>query len=201
MGIGFGGGLGSSVLKGEGLSGKGREGFASSREMETSENSVMLSEIKMENQEHSNIDLIYEYTKERVKDINDGINRKINALAGTLAFDGAVLKFTSDMPSESYYFSARILICLLLLISMVSCIAGLRPIKTNTILSPKNLLEPQMYRASSEEFKITIVSSWEKFIPSAQKVSDERGKCLDLAFVYSALALIAICISIGAPNS
>ena len=158
----------------------------------------------MESQEdvslHSNIDLIYEYTKERVKVINDGIDRKINGLAGTLAFCGATLKFTSDMPSHGFYFSARLLICLLLLIAMGSCIAGLRPMEAGNVPSPKNLLEPKIYRATNEACKITIIDWWVKFIPSIQKVSKDRGDCLTLAFRFLAAAIIIICITIAAPG-
>ena len=159
----------------------------------------------MENQQninlHNNADLIYEYTKERIKDINDGINRKINALAGTLAFCGATLKFTNDIPVNGYYFSARVLICFFLLIAMGSCVAGLQRMKTDNIFGPKDLLKPEIYRATGEECKITIIQNLIDFIPSLQKVSKRRGDCLMVAFRSLTAAIVVICITIAASQT
>ena len=148
---------------------------------------------------HSNVELIYEYTKETIKNINSGIDRKINRLGATLALCGATLKFANDMPTNGLYFFTRLLVCACLLIAIGSCIAGLIPMKSGDEPEPKALLEPSIYRSTEEQYRITIINEWIQLIPSLDAISERRGACLRLAFGFLASAIIIICISIAAP--
>lgn len=148
---------------------------------------------------HDNAELIYEYTKEAIKNINDGINRKINRLGATLGLCAGMLKFAGDMPTDRLYFFVRLLICGCLLISIASCIAGLLPMQSGDELKPKALLKPHIYRATEEQYRITIINEWIQLIPSLDEISERRGACLRLAFVFLTSAIIILCISIAAP--
>jgi len=127
---------------------------------------------------HTNLDVIYLYTKDQLKDVCDSwveLNTKLAALA---AISGLFLKFAYDINTSVIKFA----ICGTVLGTAIICGIGYWSRATGSIISPKYLLD-NFYYASDEEFKLQIISNWDFTIKSMNKALDFKALCVKLAII------------------
>ena len=112
--------------------------------------------IKME---HTNIDLIYSYTEYRITLVNNSINQLNAKLNSVLAF-GVISTFLSvDLPDIYFCLWLKILICLLLILTILLAVLGLRPRPAGG-MTPPHLLMEENYYDTEENCRLIIVKTW-----------------------------------------
>lgn len=146
------------------------------------------------NEDHTNLDLIYEYTENVLNSTSHSIDDLNGRLTTFIGFSGALLVFTVNLPGKSLdknlvcypCLALKILVCLALATSIVLSAWELRPRKTAYIVRPGELLD-RWYYEPNEKCKLYIAKSWRKAV---EALDESRGKKSRL-LVYATYSIIA----------
>ncbi|MBE9126044.1 MULTISPECIES: hypothetical protein [unclassified Coleofasciculus] len=126
----------------------------------------------------SNINLIYEYAENALKNIRDSSNILNTKLGTVIGFDAVLIRFSSSLPDKSFIIdfpntdiSLSCKLCLLLkifsylalIISLVFGLWGFKPQKGGEIILPEKLIE-KCIDISEEHYRRSIIENWNKSI-------------------------------------
>jgi hypothetical protein len=139
----------------------------------------------IENPDHTNIDLIYQYTESRLKLASDNINNLNSRLGLSIGFSVLVIRFGIEVDNPHL----RIMLCCAALISIVVSLAGLKTNKTGSVNKIDDLLD-NFYYDTDERIKLRIIRTWKIGIKELEHSADYKGRCLNfnfLCFFVSAL--------------
>lgn len=145
---------------------------------------------------HSNVQLIYEYTENTLKDINASLDNTTTKLTAIVAFSGVLLRFLSDLEGGGYLFTFKALSCFFALLTIGFCGTGLLSKESGQVIEPKELVEAQWYRASEEEVKLYIIRQWLECIVQLDALLQERTTYLNWAIKSLIFASIVFATNI-----
>jgi hypothetical protein len=163
---------------------------------------------------HTNIDLIYEYTESVFKNISDNIDKLNTRLTTVIGFSGILLRFAADLPNRGIIFDFPLLhihiewlslvlkigVCLSLLLCVCLSAWGLAPKKgAGTMVPPGKLLD-EWYYETDERCKLYIAKSWRVGIEQLDSGRLKKAQNLNLAvwLLIVATILFAVDIAISA---
>lgn len=145
--------------------------------------------------EHTNIGLIYEYTKSCLDGVNNSINSLNTKLSSVIGFSGVVLKFAGEIEGDEWSIMAKVAICILLSASIWSSLLGLKPKNVGDKVDPRELRQ-DFYYQPDEECRRYIVDNWNRAIEQLDKNRDEKQWYLNIAIVLFALASTLFAVNI-----
>lgn len=152
--------------------------------------------------EHSNIKLIYSYTEYRLKLVNDSLNALNTKLGSIIAFSGAAIGFSINLPNKGFgiiteQFTCysclilKILVCLCLVIAICISMAGFYP-KAGAGMTPPRLLMDNNYYGSEEECRLVITKTWLETLDELEHMRDIKAEYLKKAiFALGGAAILA----------
>ena len=144
--------------------------------------------------EVNNLDVIYSYTENSIRDAIaslNGLNLRLMSVAGSC---GLFLRFAADVHWERL----RWLICSMLLATVVCCIFGLAARAAGNLASPAVLID-EWYYEPLEMCKLYILGNWRETIRQIDEKRVWKAACLNWALVslLTAFALLALAVIIG----
>lgn len=149
--------------------------------------------INKETMEHTNIDLIYNYTECRLALVNNSINQLNAKLNSILAF-GVISTFLSvDLPNTDFCLWLKILVCIFLILTILLTILGLRP-KPAGGMTPPNLLMEENYYDTEENCRLIIVKTWIEALKELELLRDEKARTAHQA-IYMLCAAVTCAAS------
>lgn len=147
-----------------------------------------------QNKQHTNIELIYDYTKDWLKLVNDSINNLNTKLGSLLAFSGIAVGFSINLPNEAFlvndstkqYFCyscliLKILVCLCLIVAIFASTSVFLP-KAGGGMTPPDLLMKENYYDSDEDIRLIITKTSIEALAELESLRDNKAK-----FVSSAI--------------
>lgn len=138
----------------------------------------------------NNSELIYEYTKDRLKDVNRSIDVITGKLTAVLGFSSVLLKFASDIPNEGIQFTFKLLIASCLVLSVGFCGSGLLPKDSGEgDYLPGTLLDKH-YGESDETMRVMITRQWIISIQNLKNLRDYRLRYLNYAIYMVILSAV-----------
>ena len=155
-----------------------------------------------EQNEHTNIDLIYNYTEYRLKLTKDSINVLNAKLGAVLAFSTISIIFLMNLPNQAYLTSPgsqyicysclilKVLACCFLSLTIYLSAQGFRP-KPGGGMTPPNLLMNENYYDSEENCRLIITKTWIEALQDLEGLRDEKAKIADQAI--QVLCVAAFC--------
>ncbi len=109
----------------------------------------------------SNIKLIYEYTEASINNLGRSIDNVNTRLAGLLAANGVLIKFSSDLASSEFWLKVtKIGATVCLVTSVFFILAALMPSADGDVPQPSYLRNGDYYYADEEEYRVFIVDRW-----------------------------------------
>lgn len=164
----------------------------------------------MAQKDNSNIQLIYEYAQQVLKDINSSQNTLNTKLAAVIAFDGLMIRFLSDLPDDSLILNLpdtgiylnckmclflKILSYCSLIISLIFGLRGFQPKKGGEIVMPEELVE-KCCNLTEERYRLSLINIWNKSIKELADLRDAEAKILNRAVLFLGFAAILSAIDV-----
>lgn len=147
--------------------------------------------------EESNIDIIYEYTRNVYGLVNDSANKLDTKLGIVIGFSGVLLRFVDDLDDYNRgLIIVKILICSSLVGSVVCSVIGLSPRASGDAVSPREL-RMDFYDTSAEECRRYIVDNLINAIEQVDKSRDTKGTWLTRAIWALAIGAVLFGIEIA----
>jgi hypothetical protein len=149
--------------------------------------------------EHTNINLIYDYTEYRIKLTNDSINALNTKLSAVLGFSATSIIFSINLPNQAFipnqehlYFCyscliLKTIVCVLLAITIFKCIQGLRP-KAFGGMTPPEILMEEYYSDTEDNCRLVITKTWIEALKELEMIRDEKAKIANCAMITLCLA-------------
>ena len=146
----------------------------------------------LEEKEHTNIKLIYEYTEYRLKLVNDSINALNTKLSAILGFSATSIVFSINLPNQAFITNPaenslcycclllKIIVCVLLVATIYIGINGFRP-KAGGGMTPPSLLLEENYYDSDEDCRLIITKTWIEALKELESIRDEKAKFVEKA--------------------
>ncbi|PHV60999.1 hypothetical protein [Cyanobacterium aponinum] len=150
----------------------------------------------MNQKEHNNSILIYNYVEKRIQEVNEGLYKTSQKLATIIGFVSILLKFVSETSScyPSLLLTKSIsIICLMG--SLYYCINGLLPNPTGGTIKSQELVEDWWYK-SDEETKLFIIRQWIKAINEMYDLYNKKTYYVKRAIIFIALSSLLFGINI-----
>ncbi|HLO89451.1 MAG TPA: hypothetical protein VK203_31200 [Nostocaceae cyanobacterium] len=156
------------------------------------------------NQDESNIALIYEYAEQALKSVQadiDALNTKLSAVIG---FNAVLIRFSSGLPDQSLKINVKILgvclscyscitlkiiSCILLIISIIICLLAFFPKSGGEIVRPRELIE-KCLTITEETYRLSIINVWDKNLEKFDFIRSHKSKSLKWAVVGFGIATI-----------
>ncbi len=160
--------------------------------------------------DNSNIQLIYEYTKQVLEDIDSSQNTLNTKLGAVIAFDGLMIRFLSDLPDDSLVLNLpdmdiylnckmclylKILSYCSLIISLIFGLRGYQPKKGGEIIMPEELIE-RCLNITEEHYRLSLIKFWNKSIKELADLRDAEAKILKRAVLFLGFAVILSAIDV-----
>ncbi|BDA75999.1 hypothetical protein CAL7716_101650 (plasmid) [Calothrix sp. PCC 7716] len=163
---------------------------------------------EIKSSEHTNINLIHSYTDYRVKLANDSINALNTKLASIIAFSGASISFSINLPNKPFILSEatqqylcytclilKILVCICLVIAICISTLGFLP-KSGGGMTPPNLLMSENYYDSDENIRLIITKTEIEALEELESIRDDKAKLVTKAILALASGAILAASSI-----
>jgi len=153
-------------------------------------------------EKHSNIKLIYGYTEYRLKLANDSLNALNTKLGSIIAFSGAAIGFSINLPNKGFgvvdgqlicysCLVLKILVCLCLVISICISMMGFYP-KAGGGMTPPRLLMSENYYNSEEDCRLVITKTWLDTLDEFESMRDTKAEYVKKAiFALGGAAILA----------
>lgn len=138
----------------------------------------------------NNSELIYEYTKDRLKDINRSIDVITGKLTAVLGFSSVLLKFAADIPVEGIQFTFKFLVSSCLILAVCFCGSGLLPKASGDSDYLPSVLLDKYYGESEEEMRERIIRQWIVSIQNLKDLRDDRLQYLNYAMYMVILSAL-----------
>lgn len=159
-------------------------------------------------EQHSNIELIYSYTESLIKAQEESLNRLDTKLSAFLAFAGVSLRFAIDLPNKSALAGIPALVAstsLLLkqlaiglsVLSIIVSVWGLTARMRGSVVNPETLMSDRWYWEEAERCKAFIVNTWVKTEREYKAIGLRKGKNLNLAIKLICEAAIAFALNVS----
>lgn len=155
------------------------------------------------NESDTNTKLIYEYTENSLKLLNDSITTLNTKFSAVIAFSGLLIKFSTGLPDSSLSISLsngielscylclilKVLVCISLIIAIGISLLGYCPIEGGEIVKPEYLLD--MWRNRPEEkYRIAFIKNWGKSMAELDYIRKKRAKLLQYAIYAVGIATL-----------
>lgn len=152
--------------------------------------------------EHSNIKLIYVYTEYRLKLANDSLNVLNTKLGSIIAFSGAAIGFSINLPNGVFDILAeqlicysclifKILVCLSLVISICISMTGFYP-RAGGGMTPPHILMDDYYYAPEEDCLLVITKTWIESLKELEAMRDTKAESVKRAiFALGSAGILA----------
>lgn len=147
-----------------------------------------------DNEEQTNIDLIYEYTESFLKFRNESLRSLNTKCAGLVGFSGALLKPLFDMPHCVDCDRLRIGALILLFTALISGLCGLFAKSNGSVVNPEELYY-QWYYKTEEECKQFIIGSWHTAIQQLSRQGLYKQRSFNVGVISFSLAVFLFAIS------
>jgi hypothetical protein len=145
--------------------------------------------------EHSNSELIYEYTKSYLKYYEQGLDNVKQKATTLLGFTGILLKFSAELPgTDIWLILTKVGTCILLVGNIVFCIVVLNPKKVGDVIQPSELIDDWFYE-EKDRILLFIARQWLEACEQLDKEYDWKAKKLQNC--YSCIGLAAILFAIN----
>lgn len=150
----------------------------------------------------SNIQLIYDYAQQALKELDDSSSVLNTKLGIVLGFDITLIRLLYGIPDNSLMIqlsnldlSLTCYLCLLLkvfayislMISLGFGLWGFRPVSSGLIVEPEELID-KCLNISEEQFRISIINVWNQSIKEIAILRDRTARILSLAVFFLGLA-------------
>ncbi|MEB3341259.1 hypothetical protein [Okeania sp.] len=165
--------------------------------------------------DNSNIQLIYEYAQQVLKDLDSSKNTLNTKLGTVIGFDAVMIRFSSDLPDDSLILNLpdtdiclkcnmclilKILTLCSLIISLLFGLWGFKPKKGGTNILPQRLIE-KCLSIPEENYRRSLIEVWNESIIELDKLRNDTAKmlnravfCLGFAAILSALDVMLVSI-------
>lgn len=152
--------------------------------------------------DHSNIKLIYSYTEYRLKLASDSLNALNTKLGSVIAFSGAAIGFSINLPTKQFGVIAeqvvcyscltlKILVCLCLVIAICMSMAGFYPQAGGGMALPRFLMD-EYYGESEEDCRLVITKTWLDTLDDFELMRDKKAEYVKKAiFALGGAAILA----------
>lgn len=154
--------------------------------------------------DNSNIQLIYEYAQQVLKDLDSSQNTLNTKLGTVIGFDAIMIRFSSDLPDNSLVLNLpdtdiclkckmclilKILTLCSLIISLICGLWGFKPKKGGTNILPQKLIE-KCLTITEERYRRSLIEVWNKSIIELAELRDATAKMLNRAVLFLVFAAI-----------
>jgi hypothetical protein len=155
--------------------------------------------------EYNNAKLAYEHTKQAWIIANASYDVITTKLTTLLAFSGVLIKFAADLSETSWLVYVKIGICVILIMAIASCCAGLIPrgtgkgdIDPDDFLDDENRTDenPTRYYLSEEVAYLYIARGLNNSLKGLQKNRKYRIRCLETSIWLLSVGSTGFAISI-----
>lgn len=158
-----------------------------------------------EKPEHTNIQFIYNYTENRMKLVNDSINALNTKLGSIIAFSGAAIGFSINLPNKAFIttdltessylcylcLNLKIFLCVFLVIAIFTSTYGFVP-KAGGAMTPPSLLMEENYYDSDEDIRLIITKTWIEALAELELLRDNKAKLVTRAILaFGGAAVLA----------
>jgi len=153
--------------------------------------------------QHSNIKLIYSYTEYRLKLANDSLNALNTKLGSIIAFSGAAISFSINLPNNAFLpgnahayicylcLILKILVCLFLVFAIGTGVTGFYP-KAGGAMTPPQLLMQENYYDTDEECRLIITKTWLEALTELEAMRDTKAEFVKRSvFALAGAAVLA----------
>lgn len=152
--------------------------------------------------ERSNIKLIYTYTEYRLKLANDSLNALNTKLGSIIAFSGAAIGFSINLPNRQFSIVTeqltcysclilKIFVCLCLAMAICISMIGFYP-QAGGGMTPPNILMDEYYYDSEENCQLVITKTWLESLKELELMRDTKAEFVKKAiFALGGAALLA----------
>jgi hypothetical protein len=159
------------------------------------------------NTEHTNVELIYNYTESLLKARNDTITQLNGKLSTFLGFGGLLLRFSADLPQHSTPIDIpgfpcstclllKIVACALSAASVCLSALGLTAQERGSVVSPDKLMAA-WFRKPDVRCRSFIINTWRGTIEEFRLLGIKKARRLNLAIYLLAIAAIVFALDIG----
>jgi hypothetical protein len=150
----------------------------------------------------SNINLIYSYTEYRIKLVNDSINALNTKLGSIIAFSGAAIGFSINLPNKQFSITAepficyscltlKILVCLCLVVAVCISMSGFYP-RAGGRMALTQFLMDEYYYDSEEHCRLVITRTWLDTLDELESMTDTKAEYVKKAiFALGGAAILA----------
>ena len=144
--------------------------------------------------QHTNIKLIYNYTEYQLKLANDSINSLNTKLGSIIAFSGASIGLSINLPNKAFLENAteqyvcysclilKILVCILLIVAVSTSVIGFIP-QAGGGMTPSNLLMDENYYDSDEDCRLIITKTWIEALAELKSLRDNKANLVKIAIL------------------
>jgi hypothetical protein len=145
--------------------------------------------------EHSNSELIYEYTKSYLRYHEQGLDNVKQKATTLLGFTGILLKFSAELPgTDIWLILTKVGTCILLVANIIFCIVVLNPKKAGDVVQPSELIDDWFYQ-EKDLIRLFIARQWLETCEQLDKEYD--WKATKLQNCYSCIGLAAMLFAIN----
>ena len=149
--------------------------------------------------EHTNINLIYNYTEYIIKFTTDKINALNAKISAILGFSVTAIIFSINLPNKAFISNEdtldlcysclilKILVCVLLGITIFNCIQAFRPKMAGRMKTPQILMD-KYYGDTEDNCRLVIIQTWIEGLKELNIILDEKVKIADRAMITLCLA-------------
>jgi hypothetical protein len=151
-----------------------------------------INHINSNEEERSNVELIYNYTEALLKIQGESLNRLDTKLSAFLAFAGVSLRFVVDLPNKSALINLPIwvanislvlktLACIFCVLSITVCVLGLTAKMRGITVEPEVLMNDTWYWEEPAHCQAFIINTWINASKEYKTVGQKKGKTLNFA--------------------
>ena len=152
----------------------------------------------MNETEHSNSKLAYEYTESLLKRVDRGIDSVSRKVTAIFVSTGVLLYFASDLPDSNLLLvTLKIGIFYLLMVAVILCFIALKSKATGDVVCPSELLETDWFYEEEDRYRLFVARQWVEAIEQLGKEYSRKAKyldycltCITVAFVLSVVSII-----------
>jgi len=146
--------------------------------------------------EYKNVDFLYNYTNEYLKNTNDGLDRINQKLVGVIGFTAVLVKFAGELNNNTLILTQIKIsaICFLILAFLCTLIALQSKFSGDTV-SPEELAEDEWFNTESQRVKLFVVKQWINTIEQLEVLAEFRSKLLNWAFIFIGIATLSFAVN------
>jgi hypothetical protein len=145
----------------------------------------------------SNIKLIYKYTEATINNLGRSIDNVNTRLAGLLAANGVLLRFSSDLASSEFWLKVtKIGATGCLVISVFYILTALMPSADGDVPRPYDLRHGDYYYANEEDYRVFIVDRWIKAEKQFIEKYNRKASSIEKTYILIGMAAILFGLNI-----